>query len=176
MPTSTTTLSPDEEPGPLLALALCSLEGLPIGRGKEGVVQSGSAAHRWSNRLPWNPAQARTQRQQLRAAVSQSSQSTTGPSPQPLPRAQAQQRGAPWDRRRGWHRRGLCCFPKALGHTQQYVQAWNVIPPGRRWMALFPQRSTLGKSRMLTLKLKSRTWKPHRYAGIFSSLESRQMP
>lgn len=72
MPTSTTTLSPDGEPGPLLALALCSLEGLPIGRGKEGIVQSGSAARRWSDRLPWNPAQARTQRQQLRAAVSHS--------------------------------------------------------------------------------------------------------
>lgn len=106
----------------------------------------------------------------------QSSQSTTGPPPQPLPRARAQQRGAPWDRRRGWHRRGPCCFPKALGHTQQYVRAWNGIPPGRRWVALFPQRSTLGKSRMLTLKLKSRTWKPHHYADIFSSLESRRTP
>lgn len=54
MPTSTT-LSPDGEPGPLVALALCSLEGLPIGRGKEGVVQSGSAARRWSDNFPGIP-------------------------------------------------------------------------------------------------------------------------
>ena len=93
LPTSTTTLAPDAEPGPLLALAPCQSEALPGSRGKEGVVQSGSAAHRWSDRLLWNPAQARTQRQRLRAAVSQSSQSTPGPSPQPLPWAQAQRRG-----------------------------------------------------------------------------------
>lgn len=95
----TVTQSPDRKQGLLLALALCSLGGFPIGGGNE-----------WFDRILWNPVQ----RQKLRAVISHkvfTKHSSIPPSPQPLPlpRAQLFGRGEEWKLARG----KATLFPRA---------------------------------------------------------------